>query len=74
MGHPMPGNQVKDWKVYHECMKDKADTSENKGYCARVANAVANKTIRHSFTPQELKDLVRFGVEQAYKENPTWDS
>jgi hypothetical protein len=57
----MPGNQVKNWKVYHECMKDKEDTPANKGKCARIANAVAAGTIKHADIPL----LVEYATEQA---------
>ena len=62
----MPGNEVKNWKVYHECMKDKSGSDKDKEYCARVANAVAAGTIKHS-DAQTLADLIRYGAEQAVK-------
>ena len=55
----MPGKQVKDWHVYHECMKDKGGSDADKEYCAKVANAVAGGTIKHS----DLAAIVRYGVE-----------
>jgi hypothetical protein len=57
----MPGDEIKDWDVYHKCMKDKEETEENKTYCAKVANAVAAGTIKHS---DQLTSLIRFGIEQ----------
>ena len=58
----MPGPQVKDWKVYHECMQSrKGGSDEDKTYCAKVANAVAAGTIKHS----DIALLVRYGIELA---------
>jgi hypothetical protein len=56
----MPGPEVKDWKVYEDCMKDKEKIPANKEYCAKVANAVAGRTIKHS----DLPIIIRYGIEQ----------
>jgi hypothetical protein len=60
----MPGPQVKDWKIYEDCMKDKEKTDPNKEYCAKVANAVAGRTVKHS----DIPILVRYGVEKALED------
>jgi hypothetical protein len=60
----MPGPEVKDWKIYENCMKDKEKIQANKTYCAKVANAIAGGTIKHS----DLPDLVRYAVEQGIKD------
>jgi hypothetical protein len=60
----LPGNEVKDWKVYEDCMKDKEKNEPNKTFCAKVANAVAGRTIKHSDVPV----LIRYGVEKAIKD------
>jgi len=61
----MPGNEVKDWHVYHKCMEDKGGSKEDKTYCAKVANAVAAGTVKHSDIPA----LIRYGAELALKES-----
>ena len=60
----MPGPQVKDWKVYEDCMRDKEKIGPNKEYCAKVANAVAARSVRHSDVPM----LVQWGVELAMRD------
>lgn len=60
----MPGPEVKDWKVYEDCMKDKEKTAPNKTYCAKVANAIASGSIKHS----DIPDLIRYGVEKALRD------
>jgi hypothetical protein len=63
----MPGKEVKNWKVYESCMKDKGGSQEDKTYCARVANAVAAGTIKHS-SMEDIEVLVRWGIEQALRD------
>lgn len=60
----MPGPEVKDWKIYEHCMKDKEQLEENKTYCAKVANAYAAGTLKHSDIPA----LIRYGAEQGIQD------
>lgn len=61
----MPGPEVKDWHIYEECMKDKEKIEPNKAYCAKVANAIASGSIKHS----DIALIIRYGAELGIRDH-----